>query len=389
METLLNLPQNTLLDIIGLLDAMPDGARAALSALLLVAFLRLFERRIPGNEIQYGQSFRKSALAALIVIPAFVYGVPASRMTVFVEELQPAGSHLHPAWVWILAIWLAGAAASLLALLRSEIAARREAGTLPAIDDGKLEARLAHWCRRLGTERDIALVETAGTAPRFFACGDRVALPAAARHWPGNLQDVLLITALAHLKRHHQRWYLIGGIMNALYWPIPWVQTLTSHLILDFQRAADALAESCYRDRLGYDRALRQLAARLAPAGSGARQENPDPSARPVRMIGRLQHYVRALTALLNPRAEPDWPLGQLLEARSTEDKLTWTDPYDKVVLFVGQAVFFAFLLTGATLKERPPEVDYEYSLPFELFWKENFHRNLELQEKVQPMPGS
>ena len=57
------------------------------------------------------------------------------------------------------------------------------------------------------------------------------------------------------------------------------------------------------------------------------------------------------------------------------------------MVLFVGQAMFLAFLLTGTTLKERPPEVDYEYSFPFELFWKEHFHRNLELQEKVQPPP--
>ena len=76
-----------------------------------------------------------------------------------------------------------------------------------------------------------------------------------------------------------------------------------------------------------------------------------------------------------------------LLRERSEDNQLSWTDPYDRVVLFVGQAVFLAFLLTGTTLKERPPEVDYEYSFPFELLWKEHFHRNQEMLDQFQGSP--
>ena len=64
---------------------------------------------------------------------------------------------------------------------------------------------------------------------------------------------------------------------------------------------------------------------------------------------------------------------------------LKWTDPYDRVALYVGQAVFFAFLLTGVTLRERPPDLDTDYSMPFELLWREHLHRNEELEQRVRP----
>jgi beta-lactamase regulating signal transducer with metallopeptidase domain len=387
MDALLSLPQNCLLAVIGLLDAVPDGARAALAALLLVWFLRLFEIRIPRHEVQYGQSFRKSALAALVVIPAFVWLVPASRMTVFVEELEPSGMTSNPIWLVLLLLWLSGVLAAGIAFLRAQRCAAREMASLPVVEDDKLTVRLTHWRLRLGMETALVLVEVPGTDPRFLSSGNRVAIPAAARHWPGSLQDVLLIVALAHLKRRHRRWHLIGQLIGCLYWPVPWVQRLADHLIQDFQQSADGLAESCYRDRMGYDRALRQLEQRLgSPAGdrtAGAVEEAADRL--PARITASLRDYLRSLLHLLDPATEPPWRLDDLLLQRSSEQKLAWTDPYDKVVVFVGQAVFFSFLLTGATLEERPPEVDYEYSMPFELFWKEHFHRNLELQEKLKP----
>jgi hypothetical protein len=387
MDALLSLPQNSLLAVIGLLDAVPDGARAALAALLLVWFLRLFEIRIPRHEVQYGQSFRKSALTALVIIPGFVWLVPASRMTVFVEELETSGMTSNPIWLLLLILWLSGVLTAGFAFLRAQWRAGQEMASLPVVEDGKLTARLTHWRLRLGMETALVLVEVPGTDPRFLSSGSRVAIPAAARHWPGNLQDVLLIVALAHLKRRHRRWHLIGQLISCLYWPVPWMQRLADHLVQDFQQSADELAESCYRDRMGYDRALRQLEQRLrSPAGDRAvSSAKATPLSLLERIRARLGDYLRSLQRLLDPATEPPWRLDDLLMQRSSEQKLAWTDPYDKVVLFVGQAVFFSFLLTGATLKERPPEVDYEYSMPFELFWKEHFHRNLELQEKLKP----
>ena len=391
METLLAIPQNLLLGAIGLLDALPDGARAVLAAAFLILFLRHFEAAIPQHEIQYGQSFRKTALVALVFIPAFVWLVPASRMTVYVEELLPADTGLHPVWLILLAVWLIGVLGCLIVLWRNQLQLGREMAELNSIDDDKLISRLSHWQRRLGLERTIELVEVPGTHPRFLTSARYIAFPAAARHWPGNLQDVLLIVGLAHLKRRHRRWHRLGRVVICLYWPVPWVQRLVDNLIRDFQQSADELAESCYRDRLGYDRALRQLAQRLeAPGPKTMVKSDAPPAEHPAR---RLQaaciQYGNALKQLLNPAIEPEWRLDELLAGRSADNKISWTDPYDRVVLFVGQAVFLAFLLTGTTLKERPPEIDYEYSFPFELLWKEHFHRNLELQEKVQPPPPS
>ena len=370
---------------------MPDGARAALAAVLLTGFLRFFETRIPAHEVQYGQSFRKAALATLIVIPAFIWMVPASRMTVFVEELAPASATTHPLWIGILVLWATGVLMTTAALFRAQRSALGEMKALPRIDDDKLTARLAHWRGRLGMEETLQLVEVPGAAPRLLSSGTRIAFPAAARHWPGNLQDVLLIVALTHLKRRHRRWHLTGQLASCLYWPVPWVQVLTDNLVRDFQQSADELAESCYRDRLGYDRALRQLEQRLKLPAGVPQASRPAHRGNSMRgTVAGLSHlYMESVQRLLHPDVEPAWRLDDLLRERGTDNKLAWTDPYDRVVLFVGQAAFFTFLLTGATLQERPPEVDYEYSMPFELFWKEHFHRNLELQEKVQPPPPS
>ncbi len=396
-QALFATPQALLLDAIAWLDAMPDGARAALAAGFLMVFLRYFETRIPTFEIQYGQSFRKTALVALVLIPAFVWLVPASRMTVYVEALEPATDSVHLFWFSLLGLWLAGLLVSLTALTRAQLVLRTELNGLQTIDDEKLLSRLAHWQRRLGVgggvDDDISLLEVPGSEPRFLTAGRHVAFPAAARHWPGNQQDVLLIISLAHLKRRHRRWHGIGWLVSCLYWPVPWVQKLSGNLIRDFQQSADKLAESCYQDRLGYDRALRQLAQRLEPPRRGrsatATQGNGSAPDLKSRLTSALQDYATALKRLLTPAVEPDWELADLLSERSADHRLTWTDPYDRVVLFVGQAAFLAFLLTGTTLEERPPEIDYEYSFPFELLWKEHFHRNQELEEMVQPAPPS
>lgn len=389
----MTIPQDLLLGAIAILDAMPDGARATLASAFLIVFLRYFEASIPSFEIQYGQSFRKTALVALLLIPAFVWLVPASRMTVYVETLNTAATGTHPFWLALVGLWLAGLLISLTALIRRQFRLRIEMNALPSIDDEKLVNRLAHWHRRLGLERAVTLVEVPGTEPRFLSAHRLVAFPAAARHWPGNLQDVLLIVSLAHLKRRHRRWHRIGWVVSCIYWPAPWVQQLADNLIRDFQQSADELAESCYRDRLGYDRALRQLAQRLvSPAENASGASNGDDQSAPgilQKLTSGWRNYTRSLRRLLDPTIEPPWRLADLLSERSADNQLSWTDPYDRVVLFVGQAVFLAFLLTGTTLKERPPEVDYEYSFPFELLWKEHFHRNQELQDKVLPPPPS
>jgi len=391
MERRLHIPGDFLIGAIALLDSLPEAIRAMLAALLLVAFLRLFESRIATRELQLGLSFRKTALVSLLLIPLFVLLFPASRMVVFVEELPSAGGPQHWIWQVVVGFWALGCLTGMVQLVRRHRRSRVERQTLAVLDDEKLTARVAHWRRRLGMQQPLTLKEVAGNRPVHSRSENTILLPAAARHWPGNVQDILLIQTLCHLQRRHHRWHLIGQMVSCIYWPVCWVQGLHRNLLTDFQRSADRLAESCYQDNIGYDRALRQLEQRLGPPVAARRRTASVDSQARLKLSGRLAatgliitDYLKEICRLLSPSAEPDWHIEGLLAQRQHDQPLLWTDPYDKVGLFVVQSVFFAFLLTGVTLKEKPPELEADYAMPFELLWKQHFHRNRELLDRFE-----
>jgi hypothetical protein len=386
MDVLLALPGEALIGAIGLLDSLPGYIRAMLAAALLVASLRLFEVRIPRNQVLYGQSFRKTALVVLVVIPLLVWLFPSSRMVVFVEELPTAAQDDHWAWQALAGIWLIGALAALARLLQACRSASTAARDMIRVEDEKLLARLAHWQRRLGMREPVSLVLFVGDIPRQLMRRGTIGIPAGAVHWPGTTRDIVLIQSLCHLKQGHGRWHRMALMVACLYWPVTWIQTLHSRLLVDFQRSADQLTESCYRDPMGYDRALRQLQQRLTPPAAGARSEVELSGSRWQAVAESMRHWRESVRCLLAPEPEPVWNPDVLVVEREEERLLIWTDPYDKVVLFVGQAMFLAFLLTGVTLKEKPPEFEDAYYLPFELLWKENFHRNQEFLERTQRM---
>jgi hypothetical protein len=369
--------QSLLIGAIALLDALPDSIRALLAGLLLAVFLRFFESRIDEREWQLGQAFRKTSLVALMLVPLMVWLFPASRMVVFVEELPTPSD--GTAWPWRLVIgcWALGAAIALLSLGHAHFRDRRRSAALPVLDDDRLGERLRHWQRRLGLGRAVTLVQ-APDGPRLAGSGDRLELSAEVRHWPAAVCDVLMIQALCHLKRGHVRWHVMSGIVSCLYWPITWVQSLGAHLWRDLEQATETLARACYSDRMGYARAQKQLESRLA--GPAPRASDP-PGIRPGRAANA---YASALFGLFRPAVGPRWPRADLPDAPAADRGVVWTDPYDRVVLFTLQAAFFAFLLTGVTLRERPPEVEADYQLPFELLWQEHLHRNRELLDRVE-----
>ncbi|MGE0625542.1 MAG: hypothetical protein AB7I04_20730 [Pseudomonadales bacterium] len=365
---------------IGWLDALPDGLRAMLAALVLAALLAAFERRIPLREVQYGRSFRKSALVALLLIPLLVWLLPASRMVVFVEDLPQRSDAAHPLAIAICAIWLIGWIVSTLATVRVWHHERAAILALPQVEDAALSNRLAHWRTRLGMAAPAAMHVSPGEQPGFFGSGRRLLFPSAATRWPTNQQDVLIINALCSLKHRHHRWHRYAQLVCCVYWPVTWLQKLHENLQRDFELTASDLADSCYQDRLGYGRTLRQLEQRLHPAAS-RRSPREDRATRPADAL--LRYGIR-VSGLLRP-ADPAWRVDRLLAARNAGEEARWKDPYDRVVLFVGQAVFLAVLLTGVTLEQRPPDVEEKYLVPFGLLWKEHFHRNLELNDRAQP----
>jgi len=247
---------------------------------------------------------------------------------------------------------------------------------------------LTHWRTRLGMAAPGVLFASPGDQPGFFDSGSRLLFPAAAVRWPANQQDVLIINALCSLKRHHHGWRRFAQLVSCVYWPVTWVPQLHANLRRDLELSASDLADSCYQDRLGYARTLRQLEQRLAPvdrsrAATGGGDDRPS-----VALARALARYGTRLTELLRgSETEVRWQIGRLLATRAGGNDPRWKDPYDRVVLAVGQAVFLSVLLTGVTLRERPPDIDDRYLMPFGLLWKEHFHRNLELREKFLP-PG-
>ncbi len=380
VSSLADTVQSLLITGIGWIDALPDGLRAMLAALLLAAGLAYFERRIPIREVQYGQSFRKAALMALLLIPLVVWLVPISRMIIFVEALPQQADTLHGITEAVYLFWLTGFVVTLTGTLTAWFRQWRRLASLPLVEDDGLTHRLAHWRNRLGMSHPTRLHVSPGDEPRFFGSGGRLPLPAGAQYWPANQQDLLIIHGLCSLKRHHHGWHRLAQLVSCVYWPVTWTQRLHANLCRDFELIAGSLADSCYQDHLGYGRTLRQLAQRLAPSRAvrtNGRSANRGP-------LHGMRRYGAALARLLHP-TDPAWQVGSLLEMRGDGSTALWKDPYDRVVLFVGQAVFLAVVLTGVTLRERPPDLEDRYLMPFGLLWKEHFHRNLELREKAQP----
>ena len=398
MEQVLDMPVEAVLGAIAVLDGLPDYIRAMLASLLLVALLRYFDSRIAANEVQFGASFRKTALLALAVVPLVVWLFPSSRMVVFVEEM-PTGSSATPwGWLALLGVWALGLTLGLLRLARAYVEFSRNLRAAPWVDDPKLLERFDHWQRRLGCAGTVRLCVVDGTAPLQALGLPRIGMPAAAMHAPAAVQDVLIIQALCQRKKRYGVWHLLAQIVGCCYWPITWVPRLHARLLEDLELVIDGMAESCYGDKDGYSRALRQIEQRLGEPVGKRQQAEPSAVATGttaatgvaglVRLHGALSGYGRRLWRLYTPDAAPGWQADAVLAAHARRDELQWGEPYERVVLLVGQAVFLAFLITGMTLRPMPPEIEKTYMLPFQFAWMENFHRNQErLDAQAQTPP--
>lgn len=390
---------DSLIYAVGLLDALPGYIRAMLAAVLLVWLLARFARKIQDQETRFAELFRKSAFLALVALPLIVLLFPGIRMVVYAEVLPSINSPTQYLWPGLFAIWNLGALFSLYQLYKAHRQARiaqQSLSLLPA--ESKLCGRLQHWQRRLGNHADIGLCYASTQRPWHSQTGKRlIGLPNAAEHWPAPIQDLLLLHELCHYQKHSPRWHLLSQVVACAYWPFPWVQNLQTKLDESLQSSADELSEACYRDPMGYARGLRQIDQRLAlPKGSATKQTAQVELGLRDRLASTVSHskaglqgYLEALKALLHPEPLPHWDITALLEQRELRELVErHSDPYDRVLLLVGQAAVLAVVLTGTTLRPMPPEED-----PWEKYVEnfrqvENFHRSIEAFEAKRE-PGS
>ncbi|MGI9328338.1 MAG: hypothetical protein ACR2PZ_24185 [Pseudomonadales bacterium] len=374
--------------LVAFLDALPNAGRGFLGGLLLLLLLLLFERWVArgarrdakaeadntdapkGRLARLQRSFHgyrwriahtKTALLALLFVPLLIALTPHSRMPIYVETLPTnAVTSLH--WFSaLLALWfLIALILVVLQLVRWRadpqsiwqvpvLLVRRssnEGGPTPALKFDQapkaLEARLSHWQRRLGDDSDVLVRVGSVLAPRGIDWPARVIdLPNASAHWPAAAVDVALIPQLCHFTLKHLPWLRFAALMGCLYWPFDFVRrALSERLISDFNVASRELAQSCYRDPLGFRRAEKQLQDRLGVA----------------------------------PHSEPAAP---------AEQKVLADDPYGRVFLTFVQMLLLVYVLTGTTLREIPDDSNFRYA-EFVHDWYESFQRSAKYAPEEQ-----
>ena len=324
--------------VVGSLDSLPNAGRLFLSAVLLALLLGFINRRIAPANIALGVSFRKSALLALLLIPALIHFVIGARLVLVVEELPAVGSAPGYLWWLLLGIWIAGVGYQLKLGERSLkqrllVVSERDIAGIEDVDP-KLDARFAHWRRRLNMPAEVRLALGNVQVPLCAGFVDPViVLPKAAAHWPVTVQDLLLTRELCRLKLPLRIWAAVGECVAALYWPVAWVKAIGRGLSESLEQTGNRLAMSCFNDRLGYERASKQLEQRLE--AETERSPMPEWESVDVSLGARVRYRERSR------RKDPQ---------------------YDRVFWSLVQATVVVFVLTGTTLRQLeefdPEEVD-------------------------------
>ena len=182
-------------------------------------------------------------------------------------------------------------------------------------------------------------------------------LPAAALNWPTGVVDALLLTQLAQLQQGSWRWLLFGRVVQAIYWPIPWVATLVQQLTQHLRRPALKLAAAAYRDPEGWQRDLRNLIKRastlkpieLPAAGHIIRLPNDGakpPLETPLRSVG------------IAPSLPKDISFEDKLAQVKRQKRARESDPYEQVYWLIAVASIVVGIASTLTLVQAPPEFE-------------------------------
>ncbi|MFP6837875.1 MAG: hypothetical protein VB948_17395 [Pseudomonadales bacterium] len=336
---------DVLVMLVGSLDSLPNMGRLFLSALLLALLLGFINGRIAPINAAMGVSYRKSALLALLIVPALAHVVIGVRLVLLVEELPALGSAPDTVWWSLLAGWLVGVGylgkRSLGAMglrVRSSSISLSISLSIEENDlvDAKLAGRFDHWRNRLDVARDVRLVTGDNEVPLAHGVfTPKIILPRAVAHWPLAAQDFLIAPELCYLKRNTRLWSVIGEIVAVMYWPVPWVREIAAGLGTSLKVTCNRLAMSCFNDRLGYQRASRQLEQRLQAQSDGR--------------VFVKQEVKQEIEREVEWEPDDDSPGGRAQYRRRSQRK----DPqYDRVFWLLLQAMAVVFILTGPTLRQ-------------------------------------
>jgi hypothetical protein len=364
-----------------------------LLALLLSCALYGFLRVLPdetGTMVKL--LYCKGALLALLLVPPLVYLLDI-RVPVAVDEMV----HVEAAWprsaTWaLLAVWLSGGLFQLRRWARELWETRAAAGHLPQAP-AALTERARHWQQRLNLYGVVALA--AGGAEQPWHVGPLpgarravVVLPAAAVNWPASVVDVILLGQLAQLCQGGWRWLAFGRLVQALYWPMPWVGRLVEDLSAQFELPGQRLAAAAYRDPDGWQRDMRNMEKRAAtlhaipPSGSGALLRLPSSG------TAWLPPHPQVGTVGLHAAVVDDLGFEQKWAHSKAHRKEKVRDPYEQAYCLIAVASILIGVATTLTQVPAAPEFEPGY---LNIKWQDqmlprlrDYAEDLDHQEDIQ-----
>ena len=128
---------------------------------------------------------------------------------------------------------------------------------------------------------------------------------------------------LCYVRGRTRLWHVVGASIAALFWLVPSVRAIAHGLDHSLEQTCNRLAMSCFSDRLGYDRAKKQLEQRLETQTDGQSMPVWEAAEASVGMGPRYQRRSR--------RKDPQ---------------------YDRVFWSLVQVTVVVFILTGTTLQQ-------------------------------------
>lgn len=344
------------------LDTLPAFGRLMLLAFLLTLMLFGFARLLPD---QMGSSrqvlYLKGAMLAFLAVPLGVYLVNV-QVPVPVDEVVSFNTPL-PAYVAsiLLAVWVLGAFYHLRLVARQISAALARAARIPDAHS-KIVSRSMHWQKRLAYEGPIKIVcggseQAWHMAPASFGARPAfICLPAAASNWPTGVVDVMLLNQLAQLKQGSWRWLVFARVVQALFWPAPWVSQLVQQLAQHLLEPAQRYAASAYRDNEGWARDVRNLARR-----TDMLQDIPAPGTDGLlRLPGNGITWVPPRPQTQNVGAD-DLAFEDKWASSKRRKKDKHRDPYEQAYWLIAVASIVVGVSTTLTLVPRAPEFQPQY----------------------------
>jgi len=223
------------------------------------------------------------------------HGAPVTQWLVFIDD--PARGHSF--FPWVVAAWLAGAAALWIRLLGGWMVTERLRfhNARPAPPEWQQRFNALRERVRL-TQPVRLLVSTMVHAPTVVGCLRPVVLVplGALAGLPPDQLEALLLHELAHIRRQDYLINLLQSVVEALLFYHPAVWWISAHVRTEREHCCDDAAVALTGDALVYARALadlesaRQVHLRTAMAASGGNLAD---------RIARLLGYSRPSTARL------------------------------------------------------------------------------------------